>query len=137
MLAGPEDPNTVSGHGWRLGLLSETQAGNETLLQKEIPAGILNSISKTLHTPRNLPMAPEDPFTASPRELLLKAFSETRHDINNVLAVLIAMAELSKSNPQNADRLVSAMLERGPVILQKLNDFQRSIETLADKRDPR
>jgi uncharacterized protein with von Willebrand factor type A (vWA) domain len=65
--------------------------------------------------------APEPP--ATPVDLA-EAFRQTRHDINNVLAVLFALAELSQRNPETAGRLTTAMLERGPMVLQKLNEFQ-------------
>lgn len=74
----------------------------------------------------------ESASAETPHDRLLNAFSQARHDINNVLAVLLAMAELSQRNPENASRLTCAMLERGPVILQKLNEFQELLSTMAD-----
>jgi hypothetical protein len=75
---------------------------------------------------------PESASAETPHSRLLNAFSQTRHDINNVLAVFMAMAELSERNPENASRLTCAVLERGPVILQKLNEFQDLLSTMAD-----
>ena len=72
------------------------------------------------------------PETVSARyQSVLQAFSQTRHDVNNALAVLIALAELNQINPDNASRLTSAMLEKAPLILQKLNEFQEMLATLA------
>jgi hypothetical protein len=68
---------------------------------------------------------------------LVQAFSQTRHDVNNAFAVLIALAELSQRNPDNASRLTSAMLEKGPLILQKLNEFQELLTTLAHTESSR
>jgi hypothetical protein len=76
--------------------------------------------------------APDSASAETPHSHLLNAFIQKRHDINNVLAVLLAMAELSQRNPENAGRLTNAVLERGPVILQKLNEFQELLTTMAD-----
>ena len=85
-------------------------------------------------------MSPSDSSpgaTPAPLGQLLQAFSQTRHDINNVLAVLLAMAELSQRNPETAGRLTAVVLERGPVILQKLHEFQELLSNLPQNPPPR
>jgi hypothetical protein len=74
-------------------------------------------------------LAPE--AASDPYEKIAQAFIQIRHDVNNAFAVLFALAELSQLNPDNASRLTSAMLEKGPLILQKLNEFQELLATLS------
>ena len=68
--------------------------------------------------------------TPSPAETLqglCDKFRDTRHDTNNVFAVLLAMAELGERNPENYARLGKAVLERCPKVLQDLQSFQDAL----------
>lgn len=73
-------------------------------------------------------MSPSSP-APSPELLqgLCDQFRNTRHDINNVFAVLLALAELGQINPANFERLGGAVLERCPKVLQDLQFFQDAL----------
>lgn len=58
---------------------------------------------------------------------LCEQFRDTKHDINNVFAVLLALAELSQRNPANLERLSAAVLERCPKVVQDLQSFQEAL----------
>ena len=60
-------------------------------------------------------------------QLLCTKFSDTKHDTNNVFAVLLAMAELGERNPENYARLGKAVLERCPKVVQDLQSFQEEL----------
>jgi hypothetical protein len=52
------------------------------------------------------------PASTADLKALADQFRDTKHNINNVFAVLLAMAELSERNPANYERLAKAVLER-------------------------
>jgi hypothetical protein len=54
-------------------------------------------------------------------------FREVKHDINNTLAVIMALSELAQRNPAHYEKLSKAVLQRGPDVVQKLQDFQTLI----------
>ena len=51
-------------------------------------------------------------------------FREIKHDVNNTLAVIMALSELGQRNPAHYEKLAKAVLQRGPDVVQKLQDFQ-------------
>jgi two-component sensor histidine kinase len=51
-------------------------------------------------------------------------FREIKHDINNTLAVIMALSELAQRNPAHYEKLAKAVLTRGPDVVTKLQDFQ-------------
>jgi hypothetical protein len=57
-------------------------------------------------------------------QALCDRFRDTKHDMNNVFAVLLALAELCQRNPANHERLGKAVLERCPQVLQDMQVFQ-------------
>jgi hypothetical protein len=65
-------------------------------------------------------------FEMSREELqaLHEKFREVKHDINNTLAVIMALSELAQRNPAHYEKLAKAVLQRGPDVVQKLQDFQ-------------
>jgi len=67
------------------------------------------------------------PSTTQTLQLLCDQFRDTKHDINNVFAVLLALAELGERNPANYERLGKAVLERCPAVVQNLQSFQESL----------
>lgn len=75
---------------------------------------------------------------ASPAATDLKAladqFRDTKHNINNVFAVLLAMAELSERNPANYERLAKAVLERCPTVVQDLHNFHEALSSVIENR---
>ena len=71
-----------------------------------------------------------DPNTQTHREdleSLQSKFREIKHDINNTLAVIMALSELAERNPAHYEKLAKAVLQRGPVVVQQLQDFQTAL----------
>jgi two-component sensor histidine kinase len=58
---------------------------------------------------------------------LLDQFREIKHAINNTLAVVMALSELSQRNPAHYEKLAKAVLQRGPEVVQQLQDFQTAL----------
>jgi two-component sensor histidine kinase len=54
-------------------------------------------------------------------------FREIKHSINNTLAVVMALSELAQRNPAHYEKLAKAVLQRGPEVVQQLQDFQNSL----------
>ena len=69
------------------------------------------------------------PFEMSKEELqaLHEKYREVKHDINNTLAVIMALSELAQRNPAHYEKLAKAVLTRGPDVVQKLQDFQNML----------
>jgi two-component sensor histidine kinase len=69
---------------------------------------------------------PSVPFEMTREELqtIHEKFREVKHDINNTLAVIMALSELSQRNPTHYEKLAKAVLTRGPNVVQMLQDFQ-------------
>ena len=66
-------------------------------------------------------------LTREELQLLHDKFREVKHDINNTLAVIMALSELAQRNPAHYEKLSKAVLQRGPEVVQKLQDFQTMI----------
>jgi hypothetical protein len=58
---------------------------------------------------------------------LLEKFRVLKHGINNTLAVIMALSELSQRNPAHFEKLANAVLQRGPDVVQDLQDFQNAL----------
>ena len=63
--------------------------------------------------------------TLSAEELseLQKKFSEIKHSINNALAVMMALSEMSQRRPDYAEKLASTVLSKAPQIVSSLQEF--------------
>ena len=70
-------------------------------------------------------------FTMSREEMqaLYDQFREIKHGINNTLAVIMALSELAQRNPAHYEKLAKAVLQRGPEVVQHLQDFQTSLSS--------
>ena len=71
-----------------------------------------------------------DPISQPTREDLValnEKFRVVKHDINNTLAVVMALSELSQRNPAHYEKLAKAVLQRGPEVVQQLQDFQTAL----------
>ena len=64
-------------------------------------------------------------------ESLHEKFREIKHSINNTLAVIMALSELSQRNPVHYEKLAKAVLQRGPDVVQQLQDFQVALSAKA------
>jgi two-component sensor histidine kinase len=51
-------------------------------------------------------------------------YREIKHNINNTLAVIMALSELAQRNPAHYEKLAKAVLTRGPDVVQQMQDFQ-------------
>jgi hypothetical protein len=58
---------------------------------------------------------------------LHEKFREIKHSINNTLAVIMALSELGQRNPAHLEKLAKAVLQRGPEVVQQLQDFQAQL----------
>jgi len=66
-------------------------------------------------------------LTREELQALHDKFREVKHDINNTLAVIMALSELAQRNPAHYEKLSKAVLQRGPEVVQKIQDFQTLI----------
>ena len=69
------------------------------------------------------------PFEMTREELqaIHEKYREVKHDINNTLAVIMALSELAQRNPAHYEKLAKAVLARGPDVVQKLQEFQNML----------
>ena len=78
----------------------------------------------------------DEPHTISQEELVVlqKKFSEIKHSINNALAVIMALSEMSQRRPDYAEKLASTVLTKAPQIVSSLQEFT---EALNEKAGPK
>jgi hypothetical protein len=69
----------------------------------------------------------------SPEELvqLQKKFSEIKHAINNALAVMMALSEMSQRRPDYAEKLAATVLSKAPQIVSGLQEFTKLLNEKA------
>lgn len=72
-------------------------------------------------------MAVNSELTRDDLQELLDAFREIKHAVNNSMAVVMALAELSQRNPQHFEKLAQMVLARGPEVVSSLQDFQKRL----------
>jgi hypothetical protein len=75
----------------------------------------------------------ETKSTLSPEELvqLQKKFSEIKHSINNALAVMMALSEMSQRRPDYAEKLATTVLSKAPQIVSGLQEFTQLLNEKA------
>lgn len=66
-------------------------------------------------------------MTRAELQTLHDHFRDTKHSINNTLAVIMALSELAQRNPSHYEKLGKAVLSRGPEVVQLLQDFQTAL----------
>jgi hypothetical protein len=71
--------------------------------------------------------------TLTPEEIsqLQKKFSEIKHSINNALAVMMALSEMSQRRPDYAEKLASTVLSKAPQIVTSLQEFTQVLNEKA------
>ena len=81
---------------------------------------------------------PEAPFemTRAELEAMHEKFRELKHNINNTLAVIMALSELAQRNPAHYEKLSKAVLSRAPDVVQSLQDFQGLLAAKLKGVDP-
>jgi transcription termination factor NusB len=67
--------------------------------------------------------------TISHEELveLQKKFSEIKHSINNALAVMMALSEMSQRRPDYAEKLATTVLSKAPQIVSSIQEFTQAL----------
>ena len=58
---------------------------------------------------------------------LQKKFSEIKHSINNALAVMMALSEMSQRRPDYAEKLATTVLAKAPQIVSNLQEFTQAL----------
>ena len=62
---------------------------------------------------------------------LQKKFSEIKHSINNALAVMSALSEMSLRRPDYSEKLANAVLTKYPQIVSSLQEFTQALNEKA------
>ena len=62
---------------------------------------------------------------------LQKKFSEIKHSINNALAVMMALSEMSQRRPDYAEKLAATVLNKAPQIVSGLQEFAQALNEKA------
>ena len=69
----------------------------------------------------------DEPFSREETLALQEQFRELKHSINNTLAVIMALSELGQRNPAHLERLAKTVLQRGPDVVNLLQNYQNSL----------
>jgi hypothetical protein len=79
---------------------------------------------------------PDQERTISQEEIVVlqKKFSEIKHSINNALAVMMALSEMSQRRPDYAEKLASTVLTKAPQIVTSLQEFTQALNEKAGPR---
>ena len=78
-----------------------------------------------------------EPSSTTPQEeiaQLQKKFSEIKHSINNALAVMMALSEMSQRRPDYSEKLASAVLSKAPQIVTSLQEFTQVLNEKAGQK---
>jgi hypothetical protein len=67
---------------------------------------------------------------------LQKKFSEIKHAINNALAVMMALSEMSQRRPDYSEKLASTVLTKAPQIVSGLQEFTQALNEKAGGPKP-
>ena len=62
---------------------------------------------------------------------LQRRFSEIKHSINNALAVMMALSEMSQRRPDYAEKLATTVLSKAPQIVSGLQEFTQALNEKA------
>jgi hypothetical protein len=54
-------------------------------------------------------------------------FSEIKHSINNALAVMMALSEMSQRRPDYSEKLATTVLSKAPQIVSSLQEFTQAL----------
>src|SRR3982750_744269 len=63
---------------------------------------------------------------------LQKKFSEIKHSINDALAMMMALSEMSQRRPDYSQKLASTVLTKAPQIVSTLQEFTKALNEKAD-----
>ena len=75
----------------------------------------------------------EPPRNITHEELvqLQAKFSEIKHSINNALAVMMALSEMSQRRPDYSEKLATTVLTKAPQIVSSLQEFTQALNEKA------
>jgi chromosome condensin MukBEF ATPase and DNA-binding subunit MukB len=75
--------------------------------------------------------------TITPEEFaqLQEKFSEIKRSINNVLAVMMALSEMSQRRPDYSEKLASTVLTKVPQIVSSLREFTQALNEKAGAKE--
>src|SRR5256714_13438246 len=78
----------------------------------------------------------ESASNVTPEELaqLQRKFSEIKHSINNALAVMMALSEMSQRRPDYAEKLATTVLSKAPQIVTTLQEFTQALNEKAGSK---
>ena len=62
---------------------------------------------------------------------LQKKFSEIKYAINNALAIMMALSEISQRRPDYSKKLASTVLTKAPLIVSRLQEFTQALNEMA------
>jgi chromosome condensin MukBEF ATPase and DNA-binding subunit MukB len=79
----------------------------------------------------------EPAFNVTPEEFaqLQRRFSEIKHSINNALAVMMALSEMSQRRPDYAEKLATTVLSKAPQIVSSLQEFTQALNEKAGAKE--
>lgn len=72
-------------------------------------------------------MNPDQNISLEELVRLQKKFSEIKHSINNALAVMMALSEMSQRRPDYAEKLANTVLSKAPQIVSSLQEFTQAL----------
>ena len=58
-------------------------------------------------------------------------YSEIKHSVNNALAVMMALSEMSQRRPDYAEKLATSVLSKAPQIVSSLQEFTQTLNEKA------
>ena len=74
---------------------------------------------------------PDRTITQEELAQLQRKFSEIKHSINNALAVMMALSEMSQRRPDYAEKLATTVLSKAPQIVSSLQEFTQALNDKA------
>jgi len=74
---------------------------------------------------------PDRTITQEELAQLQRKFSEIKHSINNALAVIMALSEMSQRRPDYSEKLATTVLSKAPQIVSSLQEFTQALNEKA------
>ena len=73
---------------------------------------------------------PKEPVAFDPAqvEALNAKLADMRHNVNNYLSLIIAAAELVKHKPDAASRMIEAIAQQPPRVIEEIRKFSEEFE---------
>jgi hypothetical protein len=82
-------------------------------------------------SPAKTPFMSDQTISLEELARLQKKFSEIKHSINNALAVMMALSEMSQRRPDYSEKLASTVLTKAPQIVSSLQEFTQALNEKA------